>query len=104
MGTNQKVVITYVNHRGERSRRMILPVVIVFTSSSYHEGVGMEWMLEAWDETKQAMRTFRLTQIEKTEMPTDQDYAEMEQAQEAHNAGVEKAASSSHLTDEDPEE
>lgn len=52
-------VIDYTNHRGERALRPIEPMRIVFGSTPWHP--DPQWLLEAWDITKNALRSFALT-------------------------------------------
>ncbi len=53
--------IRYRNHRGEVSWRRITPLGIVHGLSQWHP--GEQWLLQAWDEDKQAQRTFALADV-----------------------------------------
>ena len=60
------VVIDYTNHRGERAKRTIRPEAVAgrivwFGSTEHHR--ESQWLLSAWDYSKQAMRTFAMKDI-----------------------------------------
>jgi len=55
------VVIDYTNYRGERALRPIEPTRISFGSTPWHP--DPQWLLEAWDITKNVHRTFALNGI-----------------------------------------
>lgn len=55
------VEIDYVNWRGERALRRIVPLELWFGSSEYHP--DEQWLLKAWDEDKNAERDFALSGI-----------------------------------------
>ncbi len=59
--TNQEIFIVYRNHRGEVSERKILPRSFRFGVSIWHP--EPQWLLEAYDITKAADRTFALKDI-----------------------------------------
>jgi hypothetical protein len=52
------VTVDYINYRGERSTRRILPNRIVYGATEYHP--RHQWLLEAMDLDKSAMRIFAL--------------------------------------------
>ncbi len=57
----QVVAIIYMNHRGETATRHILPQKIWFGSTQWHP--EPQWLLEAFDVGKQAMRSFAMRDI-----------------------------------------
>lgn len=57
------VIIDYLNWKGERRLRKITPIRIFYGKTPYHPQEG--WMMDAWDEEKQAMRTFSMACIYK---------------------------------------
>lgn len=57
----QTVVITYLNHRGEISERRIIPYTFGLGSTDYYP--SPQYLLEAYDLDKKAMRTFSLNNI-----------------------------------------
>lgn len=64
------VEIDYVNWQRVRSKRLIRPVRLYFGSTEYHH--ESQWLLEAFDQDKQAGRTFAMKDILKwgeTNMP-----------------------------------
>jgi predicted DNA-binding transcriptional regulator YafY len=56
-----EVEIDYVNHRGERSTRRIIPIGIRFGSTEYHP--ELQWLMCANDLTKEDVRTFAMKDI-----------------------------------------
>lgn len=58
---SKKVSIDYTNYRGERSNRTILPVRVYWGSNEWH--TEEQWLLEAHDLEKQALRHFALKDI-----------------------------------------
>lgn len=61
------VVIDYTNYRGERALRPIEPTRILFGSTPWHP--DPQWLLEAWDITKNEHRSFALNGIPGWHMP-----------------------------------
>jgi predicted DNA-binding transcriptional regulator YafY len=59
-GSERQIVLDYVNHKGERRDRRIVPYAVFFDISSYHP---KEWVLNAWDLDKSEMRSFALSGI-----------------------------------------
>lgn len=57
----QEVLIDYTNWRGERGRRRIQPLRIVFENNEWHP--ESQWLLEAVDVEKGQERSFALAQI-----------------------------------------
>ncbi len=58
--TNQ-VIIDYTNHRGERAKRVILPINIVYEATDWHPEA--QWILRAYDVEKAAFRAFAMKDI-----------------------------------------
>jgi hypothetical protein len=56
------VRIDYVNFRGERGERLIVPQHIYFGDVEWHPGA--QWILDAWDVDKAALRSFALIDIQ----------------------------------------
>jgi predicted DNA-binding transcriptional regulator YafY len=54
------VIIKYKNYRGEVSERRILPGQIEYIKTPWYD---LQWVLHAWDYTKEADRTFAITNI-----------------------------------------
>ena len=54
----RKITMTYRNWRGEISRRTIQPWGVRFDATDWHP--EPQWLLEAWDFDKQAVRDFAL--------------------------------------------
>ena len=59
--TSQRVHIDYVNYRGERGRREIIPHRIEWSSSQWHP--EPQWLLVAFDCQKNEMRSFAMKDI-----------------------------------------
>jgi predicted DNA-binding transcriptional regulator YafY len=55
------VSIYYRNHRGETSWRHIAPQKIWWGETEWHK--GRQWLLQAWDLDKNAMRDFALADV-----------------------------------------
>lgn len=60
-GDDPPTLIDYVNWKGEREPRNIIPRRIFFGSNEWHK--ESQYLLEAWDMDKEAMRTFALSGI-----------------------------------------
>jgi predicted DNA-binding transcriptional regulator YafY len=58
---NEKVIIDYTNHKGERRERLIHPKCILFRSTAWHP--EDQWVLYAWDYEKDDFRSFVLKDI-----------------------------------------
>lgn len=56
-----KVIIDYTNWKGERSIRTIIPIRIYWGSNEWHK--EEQWLLEAHDLEKQALRNFAMKDI-----------------------------------------
>lgn len=54
-------VIDYVNWRGERAVRRIIPRKLWHGETEHH--AGPQWLLDAWDVEKAAERTFALADV-----------------------------------------
>lgn len=60
--TEDELVFDYVNHRGEKGERRVRPTVpIYFGSTEFHK--EEQWLMEAWDLDKNAVRVFALKDI-----------------------------------------
>lgn len=55
------VTVEYVNYRGERAERRIVPVRIWFGSTTWHP--EPQWLLEAYDIDKDTYRSFAMRHI-----------------------------------------
>jgi predicted DNA-binding transcriptional regulator YafY len=55
------IAIDYVNWRGERSWRRVVPQRLYFAAVEWHP--GEQWLLDAWDVDKQATRSFAMKDI-----------------------------------------
>lgn len=55
------VQIEYMNWKGERGRRTIMPSVIRFGTSHWHK--DQQWLLRAFDISKGEMREFAMKDI-----------------------------------------
>ena len=60
-----RVSIDYTNYKGERKIRIILPQMIWFGHTEHHP--EHQWILEAWDLEKNALRSFAMRDIHKWE-------------------------------------
>jgi hypothetical protein len=61
-GPDQALTFVYTNHRGETARRRVLPERIWFGSTDWYP--APQWLLEAFDLDRKAIRVFSLTGIE----------------------------------------
>ncbi len=61
LNLEKQVKIDYTNYRGERRIREIIPKQIVFSSTEYHK--NKQWLLEAFDIEKNAIRLFAVKDI-----------------------------------------
>jgi len=57
----QAVKILYTNYRGETALRVIYPNNMIFDETEWHP--KKQWLLEAFDENKNAMRLFAMKDI-----------------------------------------
>lgn len=57
-----EVIIRYTNHRGETRDRRVAPLFIHFSKSEWHPET--QWMLDAHDVEKDAIRSFALSDIQ----------------------------------------
>lgn len=57
----QEVMIDYTNWRGERTKRRIRPLTILFENNEWHPEA--QWLLEAVDLDKLEQRTFAMANI-----------------------------------------
>lgn len=58
----EHVWIDYTNWRGERSTRAVLPLRFFYGTSEFHRP-NPEWLMDAFDIDKQALRTFSMCNI-----------------------------------------
>lgn len=58
---SQMVRIDYVNYRGERAVRRVVPHRLYFGEVEWHPGT--QWILDAWDVEKAAIRSFAVADI-----------------------------------------
>jgi predicted DNA-binding transcriptional regulator YafY len=59
------IQIDYVNWRGERAWRRIVPQRLYFAVVEWHP--GEQWILDAWDLDKDGMRSFAMKDIKSWE-------------------------------------
>ena len=57
----QPLEFRYKNHRGETSQRRVKPLRIYWGNTEYHP--DSQWLLEAFDEDKKALRDFAMADI-----------------------------------------
>lgn len=57
----QMVRIDYTNYRGERAVRRVVPHRLYFGEVEWHSGT--QWILDAWDVDKDAIRSFAMVDI-----------------------------------------
>lgn len=57
----KEVKILYTNYRGETAVRTIVPIKIWFGETDWHP--EKQWLLDAYDNEKQAERSFALKDI-----------------------------------------
>lgn len=69
-GKGFHVYIDYTNHRGDRSRRRIIPRNFTFGVTSFY--AVPQWLLAAFDVGKQAMRVFSMQNIHSWEPALDE--------------------------------
>lgn len=60
---NMKVEIDYMNYRGERRLRKILPLKMLFGLSAFHNENGPQWFVTAVDLETEQIRTFAMKDI-----------------------------------------
>lgn len=53
--------VTYNNHRGEIATRHIKPLCLKYGTTPYHK--EPQWLLDAYDHDKFALRTFALSDM-----------------------------------------
>lgn len=58
---NTHVTFTYINHRGEKSVRLVRPTGFSFGSTQWHP--EEQWLLHAWDLHKDSNRSFAMKDI-----------------------------------------
>ena len=59
-----RIAFGYTNWRGEHGIRQAIPTGLAWGSTEWHPEEG--WLLEAWDEDKQAVRQFELANCDFT--------------------------------------
>lgn len=57
----QTVSAVYTNHGGKTAQRRFLPIRIYFGATEWH--TNPQWLMEAFDIDKQALRTFAMADI-----------------------------------------
>ncbi len=62
-GACQIVRIDYINYRGERAIRRVIPGRCYLGEVTWHPGV--QWVLDAWDVDKDAIRSFAIADIQR---------------------------------------
>jgi predicted DNA-binding transcriptional regulator YafY len=62
VGPAAVIQILYTNYRGETARRKIVPSSLRFGSTEFHP--EPQWLLEAFDLERQAMRTFAMLDVQ----------------------------------------
>jgi predicted DNA-binding transcriptional regulator YafY len=58
---NPVVCVDYTNWRGERMLRRIVPQRLYLAEVEWH--AGSQWILDAWDVEKEAIRSFAMKDI-----------------------------------------
>lgn len=58
---NKLIVIDYTNWKGERRERSVIPVRMYWGQTEHHP--RNQWLMEAWDVAKEAVRTFAMADI-----------------------------------------
>jgi len=61
---DHRITFGYTNWRGEHGLRRAIPMGLTWGSTEWHPEQG--WLLEAWDEDKQAIRQFALADCDFT--------------------------------------
>jgi predicted DNA-binding transcriptional regulator YafY len=64
------VEIDYTNYKGERSRRLIRPKRLWFGCNAWHK--EPQWLLDAFDFTKDEWRTFAMNNIHEWKIPNNE--------------------------------
>jgi predicted DNA-binding transcriptional regulator YafY len=59
----RQVTLDYVNHRGERARRTVIPGNMWFGRSRFHDDQGEQWFLRAFDMDRRDYRDFAMRGI-----------------------------------------
>lgn len=57
----KRVLIDYVNWKGERAKRLIMPDAVSFGATKWHP--KPQWLLRAFDVEKKAWRHFAMADI-----------------------------------------
>lgn len=55
---NVPVTFTYTNYKNETGKRTVRPHCIYWGKTQYHP--ESQWLMDAWDEDKKALRTFAM--------------------------------------------
>lgn len=61
MDLQKQVSIVYTNYKGVTGERKIVPIEILYGHTDWHK--EDQWLLRAWDVSKQAERTFAVKDI-----------------------------------------
>jgi predicted DNA-binding transcriptional regulator YafY len=59
--TGIAVAIDYTNYRGERAWRTVVPLRLYYGSTDQHP--VPQWLLDAYDQGKRAVRTFAMADV-----------------------------------------
>lgn len=62
------ISVNYTNYRGENADRTIIPQRLYWGATKYHP--EPQWLLEAWDQDRQAIRVFALRDMKPIQLPT----------------------------------
>ncbi|MGQ0841724.1 DUF1653 domain-containing protein [Actinokineospora sp.] len=65
------ILLDYMNHRGERGNRMVRPVRVWRGRTDWHPEDD-QWLLEAFDRDRQAVRNFAVRDIHNWRPPVEQ--------------------------------
>ncbi len=57
----RQVLIDYTNYKGERRKRIVVPKLIEFRETPHHKPA--QWVMQALDLEKNAMRTYAMKDI-----------------------------------------
>jgi Predicted transcriptional regulator len=73
--SNNPLQFEYVNWKGERNARTVIPQEIYYGENDFHK--GNQWLLKAFDVDKQAIRHFAIKDIIKF-IDNKEDYYKVE--------------------------
>lgn len=89
MTKDQTLTIGYTNYHGDYSVRRIIPLRVYFGSSEYH---GPQWLLEAFDLDKQALRDFAMKDFSDVDPAIEGAYSEAQMVANENGFGPGTAA------------